>query len=294
MDRSNEFLSSSFQIGGVSGGPRPSAAASPLAMLDDIELEDEDDSPPVSEMLRLMLLGYDLQEMAQRLESLHDGLPLPRVFSWGDVRHVEDLLELSPEDKRTVLVFEQILQQSRKSGKHYAAMQALAAKYPDSPELEMLLLSYLNLWDPAEAEARFRTLLEGRPDWLLLRSLLGAKMLLAAEESFDAQVEADFRTLMQDRFELHEHADPAGLRADQVFPFYQTMAWWYILTGHPERALYCLNVCARTGLKGDLDELLMVLLERAEADGKGDRLREFIEPLQRERIKQLRTARAGL
>lgn len=220
------------------------------------------------------LLDLNLPELARSLSQLDDGLPIPRVFSWDPPEPIELQLGLTPDDIKTVLVFEQLLQQKRKSGKHFQALKELAARHP-APELEMLLLTYLTQWLPAEAEQRFAAQLEAHPDWLLLRSLWATRGLLEAPPEHLPLALVAFLARMNDRLELHQHVD-GPVRADLANVFYHATSLFFLLADRPERALYGLNVLSRTGPAASAEKLLERLLQRAEAAGWQARLQQFV------------------
>lgn len=269
MDLELEHLSQSLSLSGQ-------AITSP------IEKTQQDVLP----MLGLVFLGYDLKAYAERLAKLNDGLALPQVFDWTEPEPVEFQLRLEPEDIKTVLVFEQILQQKRKSGKHYQAMKTLAEAHP-APELEMLLITYLTQWLPGEAEQRFSDKLAEHPDWLLLRTLWATRILLEAPPELMPGALQVFKERMLDKFELHEHVS-GPVPSDLVNTFYYATALYYLHSQQPERCLYSLNVIERTGPRQGALKLLEKLLTQVDINGQREQLQQFVAPFQAERMRELK------
>lgn len=241
-------------------------------------------------LLGVMFLGYELPALAQALARLDDGLPLPAVFDWQAPEPVELAGRFSQDEIKTVVVFEQILQQKRKSGKYYQEMKSLAERHP-TPELEALLVTYLTQWLPGEAEQRIRNCLAEHPDWLLLRSLWATRVLMEAAPEQMPLALVVFLERMQDKLELHQHLD-GPVREDLVNVFYSATALFFLHADQPERALYSLNVIAASGARDYALKLLEQLLNQVDAQGQRDRLQAFIGPLQSERRKAQAARRA--
>ncbi|HEY9841793.1 MAG: hypothetical protein ACAI44_20655 [Candidatus Sericytochromatia bacterium] len=238
------------------------------------------------ESLRQRALGYDLKAYARRLESLDDGLPAPQVFSWSDSgadhENLERSLGLTADEVRVRRVFSQIMEQKRKSGKHYQAFAELCARYPDSERLSLELNDYLLRWQPEAGKRQLQELAARHPDWLLLRTQLATVLVLQGPpEELPAGTLEAASVLLDGRLELHQHLQldehdrpEAGL----VWSFYYATAGIFIAQGRFERALYSLNVCARIHPPERLDPLLVLLFMRQD-DQASDRLRRFLSPL---------------
>ena len=275
MDIPPDLLSRSLSLTGTASDPQ----ADPDSAPDDKLLP----------MLGLMFLGYELPALAARLAELDDGLPLPQVFGWDEPVSVDEQLQLDPEELKTLLVFEQILKQQRKSGNYFQRMKALAERHA-LPELELMLLSYLTQWLPAEADQRFAAQLAAHPDWLLLRCLWATRVLLHAPIEQLPLALVVFLERMDDKLELHLHST-GPLRADLVNAFYYATALLFIHTDQPERALYSLNVLEQTGPREGALKLLDLLLRRVDAKGQRERLQAFVAPFRAERMQALKARR---
>ncbi len=273
MDSGLEPFSQSLSLSGAGIKPTPDSSQS----------QTKQDFLP---MLGLVFLGYDLEAYAKKLAELNDGLPLPQVFSWEEPEAVEHQLRLEPEDIKTVLVFEQILQQKRKSGKHYQAMKELSERHP-APELEMLLITYLTQWLPNEAESRFHQQLEAHSDWLLLRSLWSTRLMMEAPPELMPAALAAFKERMQNKFELHEHVS-GPVAADLVNTFYYATALYFLNSNQPERCLYSINVLERTGPRQSALKLLEKLLLQIDSNGQRDQLQDFVAPFRAEKMRDLK------
>ncbi|HEY9841160.1 MAG: hypothetical protein ACAI44_20705, partial [Candidatus Sericytochromatia bacterium] len=241
------------------GGSLPSGRAHPhdaTALETGMELES----------LRQRALGYDLQAYARRLESLNDGLPAPQVFSWSDSGSDQEDLErslgLTADEIRVRRVFSQIMEQKRKSGKHYQAFAELCAHYPGSERLSLELSDYLLRWQPEAGIRQLQALAASHPDWLLLRTQLATVLVLQGPpEELPAGTLEVAAELLDGRLELHQHLkqDDQLPEAGLVWSFYYATAGIFIAQSRFERALYCLNVCARIHPPERLDPLLVLL-----------------------------------
>ena len=275
-----------------------SELAADFAELDDEDFEDfefedeESEMPPVAEMLQAMFLGFELPAFAERLASLDDGLPLPQVFDWKEALLPETVLDFNADDRRTYAVFRQIVEQERKSGKYLQAMQALCARYPDSQELQLDLVAYLTQWHPEAGQSLSRELLAAHPEWLLVRLHEATRLILQAPDAdLPDEAPSAFVELLQHKLELHQHLEGRQATTEEVFAFYHATAAYYIATGHFERAIYSLNACACIEPGEALEPLLLHLLIGMDETERGEEVREFLNPMLMERVKQIRSAK---
>ncbi|PKL80191.1 MAG: hypothetical protein CVV27_00830 [Candidatus Melainabacteria bacterium HGW-Melainabacteria-1] len=278
-----QFLSQSFQLQG------PVLPAAPKGGFQQTgEGASAEPELVVNELLAMLFLGYEPRRFAAHLAKLKDDLPLPEHFDWSDPSD-DLLLRMPAEDRRVLLAFAQICEQSRKSGKYFSAIQELALKYPDAPELALLQLNYLLLWQPEAARDYLDSQLLAHPDWLVLRAAYGTWLLSQAEpEDLPPSVLSDFEALMLGKYELHQHlpTDQGPLRADWAYVFYESTALYHLLAERFERALYSFNVCFAISPEISLDARLMQLVHQMESSGRSKSVRAFLDPLIQLRIHQ--------
>lgn len=247
------------------------------------------------QMIRLLFTGFDLPAFARELAKCEDGLPLPAIFSWRPGRpEKEALTELQPEELRTFLAFQQIVERGHKSGKYLAAMHGLQTRYPHLQEIPLLISQYLCIWEPDAHFPFVEAQLAAHPDWRILRYVYAGYLLLR-QTPVDAQTQAAFLAQMNHQLELHLHVQGQEPDAWEVLAFYQTQATWYVFGQlHLERALYAINVCqqALNELYGDqaehppealaiLQAWFGCLSESAEVTAQ---MRTFLQPLLQSRV----------
>lgn len=271
----------SFSASSMSLHGQPDALLPALAA-DRFDAEDADTELSLEEMTQGLFLGYDPATFARHLAALDDGLPLPEIFSWRLAPTLaESVAGLSADERRIHTVMRQLLEQKRKSGKYFAAFRAVCQAHPDSEYLMLQALAYLQLWDPDQADALEASLVMLHPTWLTMRFTRAAQMLLLTDPNDpDPEALANFRDLMDDRYELHEHSrDPND---EEVMMFYSATAAYFTLTGHFFRAIYSLNLADAAGadhLQPVMTQLLLKLFETKQMA----QLKQFLTPLRLDR-----------
>jgi hypothetical protein len=256
---------------------------------------------PPEQIIRLLFTGFELPLFAAALGKLHDGLPLPQVFSWQPGQPEEQSLQmLNPEELRNYRAFKQILEMGRKSSKYLQAMRELLVRYPESQEIGLLISQYLRIWHAEEHRPFVLGQLAANPDWRVLKYLFAGYLLLEGDMAQTRK--QDFLDLMQGQLELDQHLQGAEANAWEVLAFYQSQATWFVFADlRFERALYALNVCQQL-----LNELYPEASERppesaailqAWFDAMNEKpettaqVRAFLKPLLQSRIKSANNAK---
>ena len=118
---------------------------------DDFDELDEIEIPTQEKVLNI-LTGYDLRKIADRLGQLQDGLPLPQLFDW-DEYELESEPEaniseaFTPEQKKYLTIFVQLIHQDRKSSKYFQAFQQAFDPIPHEA-MSLMIADYLYKWHP--------------------------------------------------------------------------------------------------------------------------------------------------
>lgn len=206
-----------------------------------------------------------------------------------------ELLDLNPDEKRTLNAFQQIMSQERKSSRYFDAFEAIRARFPDCEQLAIPAIAYRDNWEPEAGKALQDELLAAHPDWLLLRFAAASHMLGEQHPDHpDPEALEAVAELLQHRFELHEHLQAQGRETathEEAFAFYYTTATYFLMTRRFERALYSLNVCAAIqGREAVLSPTVFLFLQ-LEGHGADKPLQAFLAPLQKSRVTALRAKR---
>ncbi|MBF2052717.1 MAG: hypothetical protein IGS03_04540 [Candidatus Sericytochromatia bacterium] len=184
-----------------------------------------------------------LQRLQQYLARQPDPWPLPQPLRWQNWLDSEELPPLSPEQRRTHQIFEQLLRDRRKSGKYLQAFEALCAAYPDSESLQQLRLAYYLDWAPLpRAREAMQAVLADQPGFLFVRLMLARTYL--QEDDLDT---AGFCASLNQRLTLHEHLDSLSTPLTEllVYQFHLDLFLFFSLQGHMARAAWCFHTCAQ-------------------------------------------------
>lgn len=185
---------------------------------------------------QLMLMPQHLQQWQHTLRALDDGLAIPKPLdfeAWNDEALVT---KLSPEHKRVYQVFQQLLQDERKSTRYYELFVHLCQTYADEETLWHMKFAYDYRWQQGSG-SELQSLLALHPHWLFLR-------LLAARESLkeDDFLPETYKEVMAQQLLLHEHQQSAGaalvLTDLLVYQFHLDLFMFFALTGQLERAAF--------------------------------------------------------
>lgn len=184
----------------------------------------------------LMLMPQHIQQWQQTLGALDDGLAIPEALSFGAWTDDALLARLSPEQKRVYHVFQQLLQDERKSTRYYDLFVALCQTCADEETLWHMKFAYDYRWRQGPGP-ELQALLASHPHWLFLR-------LLAARESLkeDEFLPEVYREVMAQQLFLHEHQQSAGdalvLTDLLVYQFHLDLFMFFALTGQLERSAF--------------------------------------------------------
>jgi hypothetical protein len=199
---------------------------------------DEQEQVSSLEMLlsQLMLMPRSLAQWQRTLSALNDNLAVPETLAFVPWTDDALLAQLSPEQKRVYQVFQQLLQDERKSTRYYDAFVALCQHYPEEETLWHMKFAYDYRWRQGPGD-ELQSLLVSHPHWLFLR-------LLAARESLkeDEFLPAVYQDVLAQRLLLHEHLQAAGedlvLTDLLVYQFHLDVFMFFSLTGQLERAAF--------------------------------------------------------
>ena len=199
---------------------------------------DEQEQVSSLEMLlsQLMLMPQSIKQWQHTLQALNDGLAVPEALSFAPWTDDGLLAQLTPEQKRVYQVFQQLLQDERKSTRYYDLFVALCQQYPEEETLWHMKFAYDYRWRQGPGP-ELQSLLGRHPHWLFLR-------LLAARESLkeDQFLPAVYQEVLDQRLLLHEHVQAAGealvLTDLLVYQFHLDLFMFFSLTGQLERAAF--------------------------------------------------------
>ena len=195
---------------------------------------DEEDQLEIL-LARLMLKPQTLTQWQHALKHLEDDLGVPeavKVEAWND----ETLLsQFSTAQKRLYLVFQQLLQDERKSTKYHQAFYELCQLFPAEESLWHMHFHYVDRWkvgEPAQRQQELKDCLSEHPDWLMVRLLYARQFLKESDADFAKR----YATALDHKFLLHEHTQ----NADEMvaYQFYLDTYMYFALSGQLHRASF--------------------------------------------------------
>ncbi len=226
---------------------------------------------------QMMLSPQHLQQWQRSLATLADGLPVPEALPF-EPWHDEDLLQLlSPEQKRVYRVFQQLLQDERKSQRYAEAFQGLCEAFPEQETLWHMYFAYAYRWGKVDT-ALLQDKLQQHSHWLFLRLLYARETL--KEEDFDPE---RYREAMGQKLLLQEHLSPELILTDLlVYQFHLDTFMFFSLAGHLERAAFSFwQAHAACSVPEALYSLALFLLATCEKGPEDPRFVQFVKFLQR-------------
>lgn len=226
---------------------------------------------------QMMLSPQHLQQWQSSLAALDDGLPIPEPLPFHPW-HDEDLLHrLTPEHKRVYRVFQQLLQDERKSQRYATAFQELCEAYPEEETLWHMHFAYAYRWSKVDADDVLATL-KAHPHWLFVRLLYARETL--KEESFDPD---RYREALGHKLLLQEHLGPELQPSDLlVYQFHLDTFMFFSLAGQLERAAFAFwQAHAACSVPEALYSLSLFLLATCDKGPEEPRFLQFVKFLQR-------------
>lgn len=243
-----------------------------------IDGEEQAQVASLEELLtRMMLSPEHIEQWQQSLRALDDGLPIPEplVFSsWHD----EDLRAcLNAEQKRLYQVFQQLLQDERKSTRYAEAFRALCEQFSDQETLWHMHFAYAYRWGNPDLALLQRKLAE-HPHWLFLRLLYARETL--KEEHFSAEA---YQEAMGNKLLLQLHDDERLVFTDLlVYQFHLDLFMFFALAGQLERAAFAFwQAHAACSVPEALQSLALFVLSTCEQGPDDPRFVKFARFLQK-------------
>lgn len=241
-----------------------------------------------AQVLRLLYVEHDLNDFAQQLKKLDDGLPVPETFSWEEQPNPfrDEEKQFQGPDKRLFSAFEQIVLQGRKSGKYLKQAQSLFERMP-LQGLAISLAQYLIRWQPEDVYTFVLKCTQEHEDWHTLRFMAASHLLqMEAQVELPEKLKYDYQALMLKKQALHEFGILA-LDSLTVLCYYLAEALFYSRQGqHLLRALYALNVCFQISQKSQTpaekapwQQVLDLWFARVQELGLETEINDFMLPL---------------
>jgi len=243
---------------------------------------DEQEQVSSLEMLlsQLMLMPQSLTQWQHTLRALNDGLAVPEALVFEPWTDDALLALLTPEQKRVYQVFQQLLQDERKSTRYYDLFMALCQQYPEEETLWHMKFAYDYRWRQGPGP-ELQSLLIRHPHWLFLR-------LLAARESLkeDQFLPEVYQAVLDQRLLLHEHVQAVGealvLTDLLVYQFHLDLFMFFSLTGQLERAAFAFwQAHAACSVPEALYPLSLFVLATCEKGPEDPRFVRFAQSLQK-------------
>jgi hypothetical protein len=240
------------------------------------EVQDNQQNLPLDRLLTLLMSSPDATLLAKRLSLLNDPWPIPKQIDYAAWQPDHDEYTLSPEDRRTLRAFDQIVFDNRKSTKYAHQFADLQSRYSHIEFFAQLLCNYYFAWNPLEDAREFANqLLSQHPGWLLIRLQVARSYLKESDLNF-----AGFETAMNHCLNLDQHLEQLSSPLNDllVYQYHIDLFLYFAFTGHLMRAAYCFNVAHKSASNPEgLVSLAPLILASVDPESGTQAFRELVK-----------------